>query len=46
MKKRIISFISAVSLSFSASNTFAVSADDLTIMGDVNADGRFQLLTL
>ena len=43
MKKRIISFISAVSLSFSASNTFAASADDLTIMGDVNADGRFTI---
>jgi len=43
MKKRIISFIAAVSLSFAASNTFAALADDMTVRGDVNADGRFTI---
>lgn len=43
MKKRIISFITAAGLSLALSNSFAVSADGITVKGDVNADGRFTI---
>ena len=43
MKKRIISFISAVSIFLTVSNAFKASADEITVKGDVNADGRFTI---